>query len=62
NEKPFYELAKAVQKAYYYNRSGFEITPEFGGIWSRPAGHPDTLVFIHDSASDSNRPTNSTIP
>jgi len=60
-DKPYNELAKAVQKAYYYNRSGFEITPEFGGIWSRPAGHPDTIIFIHASASDSNRLTNSTI-
>ena len=50
------DIAKASLKAFYLNRSGMEITKEFGGKWARPAGHPDTTVFIHSSASTLKRP------
>jgi endoglucanase len=33
-----------------------EITKEFGGKWARPAGHPDTSVFVHSSAASIKRP------
>jgi endoglucanase len=49
-------LAKASLKAFYLNRSGMEITNEFGGKWARAAGHPDTSVLIHSSAVSTNRP------
>ena len=55
------DIAKAALKAFYLNRSGMEITEEFGSKWSRPAGHPDTVVFIHSSAVSSNRPEGYTI-
>lgn len=55
------DIAKAAIKAFYLNRSGMEITEEFGGKWSRPAGHPDTVVFIHSSAVSPNRPEGYTI-
>ncbi len=50
------DIAKASLKAFYLNRSGIEITKEFGGKWARPAGHPDTLVFVHSSAASEKRP------
>jgi len=49
------EIAKASLKAFYLNRSGMEITKEFGGKWARPAGHSDTLVFVHSSAASAKR-------
>ena len=50
------EIAKASVKSFYLNRSGFEITEEFGGRWARPAGHPDTAVLVHKSAASKSRP------
>lgn len=49
-------IAKASLKAFYLNRSGLEITKEFGGKWARPEGHPDTVIFIHSSAASVKRP------
>ncbi len=56
SSKPYSELSKAAIKALYFNRSGMAIDSEFGGKWARPAGHPDTLVYIHSSAADDVRP------
>lgn len=50
------EIAKASVKSFYLNRSGFEITEEFGSKWARPAGHPDTVVMVHSSAASRSRP------
>jgi endoglucanase len=50
------EITKASLKAFYLNRSGEEIKKEYGGIWARPAGHPDTMVFVHSSAATAKRP------
>ncbi|HBB92850.1 MAG: hypothetical protein A2X22_03600 [Bacteroidetes bacterium GWF2_49_14] len=54
-------LAKASLRAFYLNRSGMEISREFGEKWARPAGHPDTGVFVHSSASSDKRPEGSKI-
>ena len=50
------DISKASLKAFYLNRSGTEITKEFGGKWARAAGHPDTAVFVHSSAASDKRP------
>lgn len=55
-EQVYSDIAKASLKAFYLNRSAIEITGEFGGKWARPAGHPDTAVFVHSSAASENRP------
>jgi len=55
------EIAKASVKSFYLNRSGFEITEEFGSIWARPAGHPDTAVIVHKSAASRSRPEGTVI-
>jgi endoglucanase len=48
-------ITNASLKAFYLNRSGIEITKEFGGKWARAAGHPDTAVFVHASAASNKR-------
>ncbi|WP_373494020.1 glycoside hydrolase family 9 protein, partial [Aquiflexum sp.] len=55
-EKVFGELAVAALKSFFFQRASMEITEEFGGIWSRPAGHPDDRVKIHPSAASKERP------
>ena len=55
-EGVYTEIAKASLKAFYLNRSGMDITKQFAGKWARPAGHPDTVVFIHSSAASPGRP------
>jgi endoglucanase len=54
-------IATSSLKAFYLNRSGMDITEEFGGKWARAAGHPDTSVFIHSSAASTKRPEGSKI-
>ncbi|MET0638036.1 MAG: glycoside hydrolase family 9 protein [Chitinophagaceae bacterium] len=49
-------VSRAVLKGFYFQRSDLELVPEYAGSWSRPAGHPDTEVLIHPSASSSTRP------
>lgn len=43
-------------KAFYLNRSGMEITKEFGGEWAHAPGHADTSVIVHSSAASVGRP------
>lgn len=57
----YQDLANAALKSYYYARAGVDIEEEFGGKWSYKSGHPDTMVYIHESAADDLRPVNSTI-
>lgn len=49
-------LTAASIKAFYFNRSGIELLPEFAGKFARPLGHPDTQVLIHPSAASDARP------
>jgi len=49
-------ITSASLKSFYLTRSGMEITKEFGGIWARAAGHPDTEVLVHTSAATDKRP------
>ena len=49
------DLAIAAIKSYYFARAGVEITPEYGGKYARPAGHPDTKVIVHKSAAGPKR-------
>lgn len=50
------EVAKAAAKGFYYIRASTELSEEYAGKWARPAGHPDTAVFIHPSAASFSRP------
>ena len=53
------EMADASLKSYYYARCGVGIDEKFGGQWNRLGGHSDTLVLVHKSAADANRPEGS---
>jgi len=53
------ELGRAALKSYYFQRASTELTEEYAGIWSRPAGHPDDQVKIHSSAASKERPEGS---
>ncbi len=55
------ELARSAIKSYYFTRASTPILEEYGGQWKRPAGHPDTLVYVHPSAATDMRPVNTII-
>jgi endoglucanase len=55
------DITRAAVKAFYYNRSGYEITAQYGSKWARPAGHPDTAVIVHESAATKTRPAGTVI-
>ncbi len=57
----FTDLLKATLKYYYYNRASMEITSEFGGVYAREAGHPDTAVVVLPSAATDSRSTGTII-
>ncbi|TQV81229.1 cellulase [Exilibacterium tricleocarpae] len=50
------ELNRSALKAFYFNRSGIELTAFYADRWARPAGHPDTAVAVHSSAASVSRP------
>lgn len=47
------KAAYASLKSYYYQRSSFELTAPYAGLWARPAGHPDTQCILHSSTGKS---------
>lgn len=57
----FKDVAAAALKAFYYNRTFIPIEEQYGGKWARPAGHPDTIVLIHESAATATRKAGDTI-
>lgn len=57
----FRELSKASIKAFYFNRASAELLEEHAGIWARPMGHPDDVVYIHESAATNERPEGTVI-
>ena len=55
-ENVYDPVLSAAIKYFYYNRAGASITSDYAGQFARPAGHPDTLVYIHPSAASAERP------
>lgn len=49
------KAAYASLKSYYYQRSSYELTAPFAGLWARPAGHPDTQCILHSSTGKSGK-------
>ncbi|MCX7987581.1 MAG: glycoside hydrolase family 9 protein [Bacteroidales bacterium] len=43
------EVSYASLRSYYYQRCSYELLPQYAGLWSRKAGHPDTSVIYHTS-------------
>jgi endoglucanase len=56
SNNPYNAIGAAAIKAFYFNRTAIEIKPEFGEKWARAAGHPDTVVLIHESAATKLKP------
>ncbi len=56
-----HDVAKAGIKAFYYQRASTALLPAHAGIWARAQGHPDNSVYVHNSASNAYRPTNTII-
>ncbi|WP_144211019.1 glycoside hydrolase family 9 protein [Shewanella donghaensis] len=50
-----------VIRAYYFNRSGAVIQKKYAGKYARPAAHPDTIVYVHESAATEARPAGTVI-
>lgn len=48
-------LAGAI-KYYYFNRSGAALEERHAGQWARAAGHPDTVIYVDESAATEERP------
>lgn len=55
-DKVYDDALTAVIKAYYYNRASVALEPEYAGKFARPAGHADTVIYMHPEAADKNRP------
>jgi endoglucanase len=49
------KAAKAVLKGFYFIRSSIPLEAKYAGKWARPAGHPDTKVLVHPSATSDKR-------
>lgn len=49
-------LSVAAIKGYYFQRASTALPEAYAGQWQRPAGHPDTAVFVHASAVTATRP------
>lgn len=60
-EDVYQSLGKAVMRSYYHARVSTAIDEEHGGIYARPAGHPDARIIIHPSAASKERPAGSVI-
>ena len=53
------EALRASIKSYYFQRASFEIEEQFGGIYRRPAGHPDNSCKYHPSSGHAKGTLNS---
>jgi endoglucanase len=49
-------VALAALKGFYFQRASMPLEKKYAGKWERGAGHPDTAVLIHASASSDARP------
>jgi endoglucanase len=54
-------IAIASLKGFYYQRVSMPLEEKYAGKWHRPAGHPDTVVYIHSSAASATRPDSTII-
>jgi endoglucanase len=54
-------VAAASIKGFYYQRSNEALEERHAGVWHRPAGHPDTEVYVHSSSASKERPAGTVI-
>ncbi|MBI9063328.1 MAG: glycoside hydrolase family 9 protein [Marinilabiliaceae bacterium] len=55
------QLGKEVVQSFYHARVSMAIDEKHGGVYARPAGHPDAEIIIHASAASAERPAGSVI-
>ena len=48
-------------ETFYLARASEPVLEKYAGIYARPLGHPDDVVFIHASAATDKRPEGTTI-
>lgn len=60
-DNALHALAVASLKGFYFIRSSIPLEKKYAGKWSRPAGHPDTIVYVHPSAASTARPAGKVI-
>ncbi len=56
NADAYLPVLDAALKAYYFNRASTALPERYAGAYARAAGHPDTQVRIHASATSPGRP------
>lgn len=61
DQQAYTHILKSSAKSYYLTRASMPIEAPFGHPYTRAAGHPDTLVYIHSSAADAFRKTDEII-
>jgi len=61
NSALYNDISRESMRYYYLSRVSMELEEQHAGVYARAAGHPDTAVIIHESASSSERPEGSTI-
>ncbi len=54
-------VGRAALKGFYLIRAGMALSEAYAGPWARPAGHPDTQVLVHPSATSEGRPAGTVI-
>lgn len=57
----YHDLAKAVLKGFYFQRSSIPLDQKYAGKWRRAALTSDNVVLVHPSASDDGRPAGTVI-
>lgn len=60
-ENVFDPVLAAAIKYFYFNRAGASIDADYAGPFARPAGHPDTIVYIHPTAASAARPVGTVV-
>ena len=58
SNRPYHDIAKASLHLFYLIRSGVPINDV---VYTRPLGHPDTRVLVHNSAASPLRPAGTII-
>lgn len=60
-ERVLEPVAKAVLKAFYYQRFSLPLLPEYAGKWSRPESSSHKEIVIHPSAATDKRPAGTVV-
>jgi endoglucanase len=56
-----HNVSKAGLKGFYYQRASTPLLAANAGIWARAEGHPDNIVYVHNSAANGYRLPNTII-